>query len=84
MTAADIKIVLGFPRSGHDAWPQMQVENNVGGSPIYVGIGIRGALTSESSWVIFKHTYDANGFYTGTQSSVQDVAWDNRATTTYA
>lgn len=54
------------------------------GQPTYIGYGAKGLATSANGWLIYKFTFDDNGFITIRQTAY--AAWDNRADggTTYA
>ena len=52
------------------------------GQPVYIGIGRQGAGDGEASWLIRKYTYDADGFITKEQTTVNST-WTDRATATY-
>lgn len=52
-------------------------------SPVYVGFNIRGAATSDTTWILQKLTYDGSSRVTLVQIAID--AWDNHDTTaTYA
>lgn len=52
------------------------------GQPVYIGYGSIGLATSADGWLLYKHTYNANGYITSRQ--VAYGAWDNRTSVTYA
>ena len=51
-------------------------------NPVYVGFNVRGAVSSDVTWVIQKLTYDGSNRVTLVQIALD--AWDNRASATYA
>lgn len=51
-------------------------------NPTYVGFNVRGAATSDATWVLQKITYDSSGRATLVQIATD--SWDNRASATYA
>ncbi len=52
------------------------------GQPDYIGYGARGLAADVTGWLLYKFTYDSNGFVTVRQSAYN--TWDNRASATYA
>jgi len=79
MNAADIAIVRRYLGS---RYPQTRVDYDADANAIYVGVAPRGALASESAWLIEKLTY-TNGNMTLSQTSLENQIWDNRTTLTY-
>jgi hypothetical protein len=51
-------------------------------NPVYVGYNIRGAATSDSTWVLQKISYDGSNRVTLVQ--IATGSWDDRASVTYA
>lgn len=65
-------------------YPQVLYDYDGTGKLIYVGIGSRGALTSDANWMIWKLTYSGDNVVSQKSSLPQQI-WDNRATSvTYA
>jgi len=50
------------------------------GQPVYIGYGEKGIATT-GTWILFKYTYDGNGFITLKQVAYD--SWDDRTTATY-
>ena len=50
----------------------------------YIGISERGALTSESKWIVAKFVYTNNNMVSTIQTSLENQILDDRATLTYA
>jgi hypothetical protein len=66
----------------------VEIENDGGGNPIYVGLANPGSLTSAPVWRILKIGYDGGGFTASVKWADGnldfDKIWDNRGTYTYS
>lgn len=49
---------------------------------VYAGYAPRGVTASSEGWLLFKYTYDGDGFCTLKQTAY--ASWDNRASASYA
>jgi hypothetical protein len=78
---------MALPYKAEQLVSKLEVEYNVDGNPIYVGIGPAGGATSDPVWRIAHIIYDLNGnpieviFADGTIES--NKIWDNRAGYSY-
>jgi hypothetical protein len=51
------------------------------GQPVYIGYGARSLATSVSGWLVYKYTFDANGFVTSKKTATG--IYDNRSSLSY-
>ena len=52
------------------------------GQPVYAGYGAKGLASDATGWLLYKFTYDVNGYITLKQIAYD--TWDDRADATYA
>lgn len=67
-TPADLQIAVDY-------------DGRTDGQPVYLGMAVKSAATSESVWIVYKFTYDGSDQML-TRKSAYGI-WDNRASLTY-
>ena len=79
---------MALPYKAEQLVSKLEVEYDVNGNPIFVGIGPAGGATSAAVWRIAKILYDVNGnpieviFADGTIES--NHIWDDRGSYSYS
>ena len=88
MNATDfyLALMVGNLNRGQTYSPDIPIDKlevNASSQPLYSAIAPKGSATSSAVWFIRKYAYDGSGNYTGS-TYAYNVAWDDRATSTYA